>query len=111
MAEYLLPKLKKLFAESTENKLAFLLPQNKTFKTANLEPVQLVTEEAKPHFIIKKNSHYTIHCRVKVGSMEYDLGENESPGPLFFLYNHQLHLWKSNEVIHLVEKFLETGKM
>jgi hypothetical protein len=111
MAEYLLPKLKKIFAESTENKLIFLLPQHKTFKTANLEQVQLVTEEARPHFIVKKNSHYTIHCRVKVGSMEYDLGENESPGPLFFLYNHQLHLWKNNEVIHLVEKFLETGKM
>jgi hypothetical protein len=111
MAEYLLPKLKKLFAESPENKLVFLLPQHKAFKTTNLEPVQLSPEEAKPHFSIKKNSHYTISCRVKVESMEYDLGENESPGPLFFLYNHQLHLWKSNEVIHLVEKFLETGKM
>lgn len=111
MAEYLLPKLKKLFAETTENRLIFLLPENKTFKTSNLEPLQLAGEEAKPHFIVKKNSHYTIHCRVKVGSMEYDLGENESPGPLFFLYNHQLHLWKSNEVIHLVEKFLQTGKM
>ena len=43
--------------------------------------------------------------------MEYDLGDNESNSPLFFLYNHQLHLWKNNEVIHLVEKFLPTGKM
>ncbi len=111
MAEYLLPKLKKLFAETTDNRLAFLLPENKSFKTANLEPLQLATEEAKPHFIIKKNSHYTISCRVRVGSMEYDLGDNESPGPLFFLYNHQAHLWKNNEVIHLVEKFLETGRM
>jgi superfamily II DNA or RNA helicase len=111
MAEYLLPKLKKLFAESIENRLVFLLPENKTFKTNNLEPLQLAAEEAKPHFIVKKNADYTIHCRVKVGSMEYDLGENESPGPLFFLYNHQLHLWKNNEVIHLVEKFLQTGKM
>lgn len=117
MAEYLLPKLKKLFAETSEGRLAFLLPPNKTFKTANLEPLQLATEEATPHFIVKKNSatngeaQYTVHCRVRVGSMEYDLGENESPGPLFFLYNNQLHLWKSNEVIHLVEKFLESGKM
>jgi non-specific serine/threonine protein kinase len=111
MAEYLLPKLKKVFAESAENKFVFLLPEGKSFKTTNLEPVQLLTEEAKPHFIVKKNSHYTVHCRVKAGSMEYDLGENESPGPLFFLYNHQLHLWKNNEVIHLVEKFLETGKI
>ncbi|HET6993626.1 MAG TPA: SNF2-related protein, partial [Chitinophagaceae bacterium] len=111
MAEYLLPKLKKLFIESNEGRFAFLLPPGKAFKTSNLEPLQLSAEEAKPHFIIKKNSHYNILCRVRVGSMEYDLSENESPGPLFFLYNHQLHLWKNNEVIHLVERFLETGKM
>src|SRR5688572_16925865 len=43
--------------------------------------------------------------------MEYALGDNESPSPLFFLYNHQLHLWKSNEVIHLIEKFLPSGKI
>jgi len=54
---------------------------------------------------------YSIQCRVRIGNMEYDLGENESPGPLFFLYNHQLHLWKSNEVIHLIDKFLPSGKM
>ena len=43
--------------------------------------------------------------------MEYDLAENESISPLFYLYNNQLHLWKNNEVIHLVEKFLPEGKM
>ena len=111
MAEYLLPKLKKVFTDSAENKLIFLLPEGKAFKTANLEPLQLSVEEAKPHFIIKKNSHYNISCRVKIDNMEYDLADNESPGPLFFLYNHQLHLWKNNEVIHLVEKFQATGKM
>jgi hypothetical protein len=111
MAEYLLPKLKKLFADSGENAFVFLLPQGKAFKTSNLESLQLATEEAGPHFIIKKNSHFTIHCRVNMGSMEYDLGENESNSPLFFLYNQQLHLWKNNESIHLAEKFLPTGKM
>ena len=111
MAEYLLPKLKKLFVDTSGNSLIFLLPGSKSFKTNNLTPVTLALEEARPHFIIKKNSHYTIQCRVNLGSMEYDLGDNESPSPLFFLYNQQLHLWKSNEVIHLVEKFLPTGKM
>lgn len=111
MAEYLLPKLKKLFTEAAGNALVFLLPDKKPFKTGNLGTVQLAAEEARPHFIIKKNSHYTIHCRVNLGSMEYDLGENESPSPLFFLYNEQIHLWKNNEVIHLVEQFLPKGKM
>jgi superfamily II DNA or RNA helicase len=111
MAEYLLPKLKKIFAESTDSSFVFLLPEKKPFKTNNLEQLQLQAEEAKPHFIIKKNSHYNIQCRVNAGGMEYDLGDNESRSPLFFLYNQQAHLWKNNEVIHLIEKFLPTGKM
>ncbi len=111
MAEYLLPKLKKIFTDAAPNPLVFLLPQGKSFKTNNLEPVQLQTEEARPHFIVKKNSHYTIQCRVIAGGIEYDLGDNESVSPLFFMYNNQLFLWKSNDVIHLVDKFLPSGKM
>lgn len=109
MAEYLLPKLKKIFSETAENPLVFLLPEKKQFKTNNLEPLQLQPEEASPHFIVKKNSHYSIQCRVKAGGIEYDLGENESTSPLFFMYNHQAWLWKNNEVIHLIDKFLPTG--
>ena len=111
MAEYLLPKLKKIFIESAGSPFVFLLPDKKAFKTNNLEPMQLQGEEARPHFIIKKNSHYTIQCRVKAGPLEFDLGDNEAASPLFFLYNNQAHLWKNNDVIHLVEKFLPTGKM
>ncbi|HYM93283.1 MAG TPA: helicase SNF2, partial [Chitinophagaceae bacterium] len=111
MAEYLLPKLKKLFIQCAGNPLVFLLPGKKAFKTVNLEPLQTETEEATPRFNVKKNSHYTIFCRIKTGGMEYDLGENESPSPLFFLYNQQIHLWKNNEVIHLIEKFLPEGKI
>ncbi|MEO7393416.1 MAG: helicase SNF2, partial [Chitinophagaceae bacterium] len=111
MAEYLLPKLKKLFTEANENSLQFVLPENKTFKTTNLDPLRVHAQEAKPHFFIKKNSHYTILCRVIADGIEYDLGDNESSSPLFFSYNHQAHLWKNNEVIHLIEKFLPAGKM
>jgi SNF2-related domain/Helicase conserved C-terminal domain len=109
MAEYLLPKLKKLFVETTDNSLAFLLADGKAFKTNNLEPLQLQADEAKPHFFIKKNSHYTIQCRVNAGGIEYNLGDNESTSPLFFSYNNQAYLWKNNDVIHLIEKFLPTG--
>lgn len=111
MAEYIFPKLKKLFVISGGKPLAYLLPEKKSFKTNHLESLQLVAEEARPHFIIKKNSHYSIQCRVNTGGMEYDLGENESCSPLFFLYNHQLFLWKNNEVVHLIEKFLPEGKI
>lgn len=111
MAEYLFPRLKKMCAEQVENPLFFLLPEGKPFKTSNLEPLQVAKEEAKPHFFVKKNGGYKIQCRVKTGSMEYDLGDNESDSPLFFLYNNQLHLWKNNEIVHLVEKFLPKGTM
>ena len=115
MAEYLLPKLKKIFIESAGSPFVFLLPDKKVFKTNNLEPMQLQGEEARPHFIVKApisvGAHYTIQCRVKAGPLEFDLGDNEAASPLFFLYNNQAHLWKNNDVIHLVEKFLPTGKM
>ncbi|MBI5858375.1 MAG: SNF2 helicase associated domain-containing protein [Sphingobacteriales bacterium] len=115
MAEYLLPKLKKIFSETAESSFVFLLPEKKPFKTNNLEQLQLQPEEAKPHFIVRTpiaiGAHYTIQCRVKAGGIEYDLGDNESSSPLFFMYNHQAWLWKNNDVIHLIDKFLPTGKM
>ena len=58
MAEYLLPKLKKIFTESTGNPFVFLLPDKKTFKTNNLQQLQLQAEDAKPHFIIKNPDSY-----------------------------------------------------
>src|SRR5688572_842986 len=76
MAEYLFPRLKKLAAEQGENSLFHLLPENKIFKTNNLKQLQVINHEAKPHFFVKKNSHYTIHCRVKASGMEYDLSQN-----------------------------------
>lgn len=110
MAEYLFPRLKKLATEQGENSLFFLLPEGKAFKTGNLQQIQVIRTEARPHFHVRKNSHYSIQCRIKANAMEHDLGDNESNSPLFFLYNHQLHLWKNNEVVHLVEQFLPSGK-
>lgn len=111
MAEYLFPRLKKLCAEQAENSLFFLLHGNKPFKTNNLEPLQVIKEEAAPYFQVKKNSYYSVFCRVKAKGMEYDLSQNESNSPLLFLYNNQLHIWKNNDVVHLIDKFLPTGKI
>ncbi|MGK2864719.1 MAG: SNF2-related protein [Chitinophagaceae bacterium] len=111
MGEYLFPRLKKLCAEQGENSLFFLLHNGKNFKTNNLEPVQVLKEEAAPYFQVKKNSHFTICCRVRVQSTDYDLEQNESNSPLLFLYNNQLHIWRNNEVVHLIDRFLPSGKM
>ncbi|MEI9943853.1 MAG: DEAD/DEAH box helicase [Chitinophagaceae bacterium] len=114
MAEYLFPRIKKLCIEQEGETLFFLLRDKKSFKTNNLEPLHVSREEVSLHFIVKKTptgGNYIIQCRIQAGGMEYDLAENESVSPLFYLYNNQLFLWKSNEVIHLVEKFLPDGKM
>ncbi len=110
VAEYMLPKLKKIFHSTGLPPLTFVLPKGKAFKTNNLEPLQLQSEEARPHFIVKKNSHYTIQCRVKASPLEFDLGDNETESPLLFLYNNQAHLWPNKDVIQLVDGFLPDGK-
>ena len=69
MNEYLLPKLKKLFPETSL--LAFKLAEGKAFKTNNLEEIKLFAEEAKPHFRISKNGSYyhSLQCKSRwVGS-------------------------------------------
>jgi non-specific serine/threonine protein kinase len=109
VSDYLLPKLKKLFIESAQNPFVFLLPEKKSFKTSNLQPLQVMMDEVTPAIFVKKNSHYAIQCRVKAAGMEYEFGNNESSSPLFFLYNHQVFLWKNNDVIRLVEKFFPEG--
>ena len=109
MNEYLLPKLKKMFSETSL--LAFKLAEGKTFKTNNLEEIKLFAEEAKPHFRITKNGSYLIHCNVRADGLDHELADNESPSPLIFLYNHQAYLWKNTEVIDVVTKFLMEGKL
>jgi non-specific serine/threonine protein kinase len=109
--EYLFPKLKKLFGGFGGNSLMYLLPEHKAFKTANLEPVHLSTEEIQPYFTIRKNGSYTIECRLKAGGMDFHLGDNESISPFFFIYNHQAYLWKNTEVIQVIEKFFPHGEL
>jgi superfamily II DNA or RNA helicase len=109
MNEYLLPKLKKIFSESSL--LAFKLGEGKAFKTNNLEEIKLFAEEAKPHFRISKNGNYIIHCNVRADNLDHELADNESPSPLVFLYNHQAYLWRNTEVIDVVAKFLVEGQL
>ncbi|MES1215137.1 MAG: DEAD/DEAH box helicase [Bacteroidota bacterium] len=111
MAEYLLPKLKKIFAEFADSRLIYQLGESKPFKTSNLTGLNLSAEEIHPYFIVSKNGQYTIQCRIKAGGLDYDLSDNESISPLLFLYNYQLHLWKNTEIVQVIEKFLPDGEM
>jgi len=111
MAEYLLPKLKKIFTEFADSRLIYQLQESKAFKTSNLTGLNLSAEEINPYFIVSKNGQYTIQCRIRAGGLDYDLSDNESVSPLLFLYNYQLHLWKNTEIVQVIEKFLPDGEM
>ena len=109
IAEYLLPRLKKLFTE-LENAAVYCLPKGKAFKTAHLEKVELMPEMAVPHFSVQKREKgYEIECFIKPGAVAYGLDDNEIASPLLFLYNHQLYLWQQAEAVSIVERFSAKG--
>ena len=111
IAEYILPKLQRLFKEFGHNTPFYFLEVGKPFKTAQLSSLQGNEETVVPQFYIKKNSHYTIQAQVKVGALEFNLTDNECPSTLLFLHNGQCYVWKSKEVVQLLDTFLPDGKM
>ena len=59
--EYLFPKLKKLFLSIAGKGLIFRLAKGKTFRTANLQQINISPDEIKPSFDIIKNYYYNIN--------------------------------------------------
>jgi superfamily II DNA or RNA helicase len=111
IAEYLLPKLKKLGTEYTELPV-FVLLKGKTFKTANLLKVEFNTAPLVPQFsVAQTNKHYEIECYVMPESVAFGLEDNEAASPLFFLYNHELFFWNSVEAAAVAAQFLPNGTM
>ena len=109
IVEYLLPKLKKLFADSNGTPV-FMLLKGKTFKTANLERVELNTKYIVPQFSVSANGKgYLVECFIKPDAVSHGLDENEVQSLLLFLYNHQLYLWDNPEAVETAEKFLPKG--
>ncbi|HVZ56311.1 MAG TPA: SNF2-related protein [Chitinophagaceae bacterium] len=111
MIEYLYPKLRKLFGDLAGQPLVFRLAPGKPFKTAHLQGIGLTGQELRPHFVVSRNGSYRVQCRVRADGMDYSLADNESPSSFFFLYNHQLYLWGSAEIIPVIEQFLPTGEL
>ncbi len=108
--EYLFPKLKKLFSSVTAKGLIFQLVKGKTFRTGNLLPVNVSDEEIKPSFeVVKNNGNFEIKANVKAGGLLHELKDNEAATPLFFLYNHQLFVWKDQHASEVAENFFPSG--
>ncbi|MBS1742352.1 MAG: SNF2 helicase associated domain-containing protein [Bacteroidetes bacterium] len=112
IAEYLHPKLKKLFIEQALNNFIFSLPKNKTFKTASLAEIELSDHFIHPLFkVIPVNDHFEITCLVKVNGETVPLTKNETDSSLVFLYDSIVYTWQKPEDILQAEKFLRQGNI
>ena len=109
IVEYLHPKLKKLFIE-LGNAPVYALLKGKSFKTGNLERIELSDQFVIPQFSIVAGSQlFEIECFIKPDAVAFGLNENEVESSLVFMYNHQLYLWADNEAIETAEEYLPDG--
>jgi len=112
IAEYLQPKLKKIFEEQCANHFIFSLKDKKVFKTDNLKGIELSDQFVAPVFkVIAKNSNFEIACTVKMQGQTIPFTENECSSSLVFLHDNSLYLWQKPEDVLQAEKFLKEGNI
>ena len=112
IAEYLQPKLKKIFEEQASNRLVFILPKAKTFTTANLAEIELSEKCIAPVFKVQaKNNHFEIACTVKLMGESIPFTDNECNSSLVYLHDEVMYLWQKAEDVLQAEKFLKEGNI
>ncbi len=112
IAEYLQPKLKKMFEEQSGNHFIFYLPEKKPFKTDQLKEVTVSSQFIAPVFkVFAKNGHFEITCTAKLHGQTVSLNENECNSSLFFLHDEVLYLWEKPEDVLQAEKFIKQGNI
>ena len=112
IAEYLHPKLKKLFEEQSANNFIFYLAPKKVFKTENLTEIELNDHFISPIFKVQaKNSHFEIACTVKMQGALIPFTDNECNSSLVFLSDKVIYLWQRPEDVLQAEKFLKEGNI
>ena len=112
IAEYLHPKLKKIFEEETDNHFIFQLPKTKKFVTSNLKDIELSNQFISPVFkVLAEKGQLELVCMVKIGNQNIPFHKNECESMLVFLYDDVLYTWKKTEDIIQAEKFLHQGSI
>jgi superfamily II DNA or RNA helicase len=112
MIEYLHPKLKKLFADVSDNPFVFYLNSHKPFKTENLRTVGIVPEALSPHFKIHlKGNDFEISCWAKINGHEWEISDNQLNSSLLFFFQENLYLWKEAEDVSVMEPFTGKGRI
>ncbi len=112
IAEYLQPKLKKIFEEQSENNFVFCLPKGKSFTTANLVEIELSNHFIEPVFKVQASAdHFEIACTVKLMGNVIPFTDNECNSSLVYLNDKVLYLWQKSEDVLQAEKFLKEGNI
>lgn len=110
ITEYFHPKLKKIISEQFSSHFVYRLPLGKTFKTANLEPLDLAETPISPIFHVgAENGGFEMKCMFKANGTLISMEENESGSSLLVIYNNTAYLWKNAEDVLEVEKFSRKG--
>ncbi|MFM6926572.1 MAG: SNF2 helicase associated domain-containing protein [Ferruginibacter sp.] len=112
IAEYLQPKLKKIFEEQADNHFIFYLPQGKNFVTTNLVEIELSNHFIAPVFKVQASaSHFEIACTVKLSGRVIPFTDNECNSSLLYMNDRVLYLWQKAEDVLQAEKFLKEGNI
>ena len=112
IAEYLQPKLKKIFEEQAGNNFIFYLPSAKQFTTANLVEIELSGHFIAPVFKVQaSNGHFEVACTVKLLGDTIPFTDNECNSSLVYLHEDVLYLWQKAEDVLQAEKFLKEGNI
>jgi non-specific serine/threonine protein kinase len=111
MAEFIHPKLKRIFQEN-EGKPVFYLPKGKKFTTQNLEPIDASTETPELEFRVAPNGNgYVMESQILLEQQKIKLSDNEWNSDLLFLHNGTVYLWEKSEQVLIAEKFKNSLKI
>ncbi|MDQ2718176.1 MAG: SNF2 family helicase [Bacteroidota bacterium] len=105
IAEFLHPKLKRIFEENHEN-LHFYLPEGKKFTTQNLTPIEISSYEPAIEFnIFPKDDEIIFEGLIRLQNETIRMSENQWRSNLLFLYDKVFYLFRKAEENLITEKF------
>ncbi|MEO7961742.1 MAG: SNF2-related protein [Ginsengibacter sp.] len=105
IAEFLHPKLKKVFA-AHDDKTLLLLNLGKKFNTENLKPIYSGQVIPAIQFrVLREEENFKFECLVVIENQKIPARENQWESNLIFLYDDEMFLWSNPEEALVVEKF------
>lgn len=95
IVEFLHPKFVKLFAQISEHGLNFLLREGQTFKTKNLQLLEIDPTPLQPYFKASSaDGHVEVTAWVDIDGEPVNVSANQWASPMLFLYNNHLYHFK-----------------